>query len=161
MRNEKELNPIVDAHARAQRASERVRSNGRLQDVAHISEPSTDTPFPRLEAVLASAIKNPYAAIAAMIAVASLIVTAIVGVAASMFAAVFIMYGTMNQTTAKLDTVIKQLDENKTEAKVMRTYTASTLSRQNFMVGLMTRDQQRAVAEYDKNNPVNPPKEKE
>lgn len=153
---------IVNASIRRQRAAERVNGDtDNLQGIFHVAETETDETFPRLEAFLMTLRKNPYAAIGVMIAIATLVITALSAVAVSMFAAIFMMYGTMNQSTAKLDVVIKTLDEAKTEQKVMRTYTASTLSRQNFMVGLMSRDQQKAVAEYDRNNPINPPAEKD
>lgn len=149
----------VNVHARVQRAAARI--NGEeisLQDALDIIETKPDPPYPRLEALLTTASKYPVAAIGVMVSIAAIVVGMVVTLAIAVIGGMFVMYGTMNQTTAKLDTVIKALDEAKTEQKVMRTYTASTLSRQNFMVGLMTRDQQKAISEYDKGNPVVNPK---
>ena len=161
MEAQKELN-VNAGTRRAQQAANRSNGGGiSLQEALEVIETQPEPPYPPLEAILTTARKYPLTAIAIMVSIAALVVGAVVTLAISVIGGMFLMYGTMNQNTAQLATISKQLEENKTEQKVMRTYTASTLSRQNFMVGLLTRDQQRAISEYDKNNPINQPKEKE
>src|SRR5215813_639337 len=111
---------------------------------------SLDTAFPYLERIGMVAKKNPYAMLTIIVSIASVVIIAITTLSVSVIGSVFIMYGKMNTIEAKQETIIQRLDKQDNEDKLTRTYNATVLSRQNYMVGLMDGKQQQKMTEYDK-----------
>src|SRR5262249_24043049 len=95
-----------------------------------------------------------------IVSIASVVIIAITTLSVSVIGSVFIMYGKMNTIEAKQETIIQRLDKQYNEDKLTRTYNATVLSRQNYMVGLMDGKQQQKMTEYDKANPVRFPDDK-
>ena len=110
--------------------------------------------FPYLEKISMTARRNPYAMLTIIVSIASVVVIAVTTLSVSIIGSVFIMYGKMNKMEADQAVIIKSLDKRETEDKVTRTYEASVLSRQNYMVGLMDGKQKAAMNAYDKSNPI-------
>jgi hypothetical protein len=151
MQNKKEINS-VNAR-RLSNIQKRHGGNGPLED--SVAEP--DTPFPYLEDVMAAARKHPYAALGAMIGVAGIVVAAIVTVAVSVFTGMFLMYGTMKETTTNQIQIQQSLiaiqKQQTDDMNAVRAYESNISRRTEFIVGLMTPQQQKSVAEYDAVNP--------
>lgn len=97
--------------------------------------------------------KHPYAMLAAMISIASIVVVAVTTVAVSIFGGMFLMYGTMRDIQANQAVIIDQQVKVEGQVSVVKTYSASILGRQDFMIGLMTKEQQERVNAYDRANP--------
>lgn len=112
---------------------------------------------------LASAMdKHPYVVVGLMITVVGIVMAAIVTVALAVIGGMFSVYGTMNAMKAEQTILIQQVAEYRNDVKVLRTYEASVLARQNYIAGLMTPDDQRRLNEYDRANPIpHPPPTKE
>ena len=100
--------------------------------------------------------KYPYAALGAMIAIASLVIAAVVTVGVAMFTGVFLMYGTMRDIQAKQQTTIEQQVEIKGQISVMKTAVLSTYAKQDFMTALMSKEDQERVNSYDRTHPRYP-----
>ena len=110
---------------------------------------------------MAIANKYPYSALAAMIAVASLVVGTIVTLGVAGFTGAFLMYGEMTNTRAKLDNILEQQVEIKGQVSVIKTIHQATLARQDFMNGLMSKENQDALNAYDRTHPRIPVPESE
>ena len=98
--------------------------------------------------------KSPYAMLTIIVSIASVIIIAVTTLSVSVIGSVFVMYGKMNTLETQQTVIIEQLNENKSELKVLRTYEASVLSRQNYAVGLMGKGQQERMNAYDRSNPI-------
>jgi len=122
-----------------------------LQETFH-AEPSSSA-FPYLEEVIVAAKKHPYAMLAAMISIASLVVAAVVTVSVALFTGVFLMYGTMRDIQAKQVTILEQQAETRGQISVIKTVHMTTLARQDIMVSLMSKESQQQIAVFDKANP--------
>lgn len=144
---------------------ERQRSNG-----ANIRWPQASqdddilSAFPFLENIRVATRKHPYAVIAAIVTAAVSVISAIVGAIVFVAIAGFQMYGTQQATLTRVDTLLNQNSELRQEVAAMRkqqtddmnavrAYASNDARRTEFIVGLMTPTQQRAVAQYDRGNP--------
>lgn len=109
--------------------------------------------------------KYPYAAIGVMISIAALVISAVTVLSVSVIGGMFLMYGEMRQNTATMKenqaTMVQilnkqQIIENRQidDGKVMRAYEAANGKQNEFMIGLMSRDNQRTMFEYKRANPL-------
>ena len=110
--------------------------------------------FPYLEDLGMVARKHPYAMLTAIISIATVVMICVTTLGVSIIGGVFIMYGSMRSIETQQTAILSRLDQQDNENKLTRTYNATVLSRQNFMVGLMDPKQQKQMNEYDKANPV-------
>lgn len=110
--------------------------------------------FPYLEKMRVMAQKNPYAMLGAMIAVASIVVAAVVTFSVAIFTGAFLLYGKMSGMEVSQRQILEKLSENENEVKVLRTYEASVLARQNYIAGLMDSKRKEQLNQYDKANPL-------
>lgn len=110
--------------------------------------------FPYLEKIAVTAEKNPYTMLTIIVSIASVIVIAVTTLSISVIGSVFIMYGKMNSMEAQQTVIIEKLGTNEQELKVLRTYEASVLSRQNYIAGLMDGKRKQQLNEYDRANPI-------
>lgn len=117
--------------------------------------------FPFLEQISVTAKKHPYLTLAGIVALVGTVLSAIVGACVILFSSFFTMYGEMRETRAELKSLRSDIAIYVSEAKVSRTYSASVLARQNFIAGLMSKEAQQRLAEYDRVNPVSPPQVRE
>lgn len=125
-----------------------------LQSELHLPRP--DEPFPYLENIMVAAKKYPYAAIGVMISIAAVVISAVTVLAVSIGGGMFLMYGEMKANTALLKTSLDQQVAIEGQVKVVKTIAQATLARQDFMTGLMTKEQQERVNAYDRTNPRTP-----
>lgn len=102
--------------------------------------------------------KHPYIVVGLMITVVGIVMAALVTIAVTVIGGMFSVYGTMNAMKAEQAILVQQVAEYRNDIKVLRTYEASVLARQNYIAGLMTPDDQRRLNEFDRANPIpNPP----
>jgi hypothetical protein len=113
-------------------------------------------PLPYLEDIMAVASKYPYSALAAMIAIASLIVGTIVTLGVAGFTGAFLMYGELTSTRTKLDSIIEAQAEIKGQVSVIKTIHQATLARQDVMNTLMSKESQEQMNAYDRAHPRYP-----
>ena len=154
----------VNVRTHSTHAAQRNGGTGQLADVEAQHgepEPPNPSPLPYLEDIMAIASKYPYSALAAMIAVASLVVGTIVTLGVAGFTGAFLMYGEMTNTRAKLDNILEQQVEIKGQVSVIKTIHQATLARQDFMNGLMSKENQDALNAYDRTHPRIPVPESE
>lgn len=104
--------------------------------------------------------RNPYAMLTVIVSIATVVIICVTTLSVAIIGGMFIMYGEMKGIRADSAAISKMLDKRETEDKVTRTYTASVLARQDFMVGLMTAKQQTQVNSYDRSNPIRRPSDK-
>lgn len=109
--------------------------------------------------------KYPHTALAAMIAIASTVIAAVTVLAVSIIGGMFLMYGQMRELSATQQTILTQYQETRAATEnngnVMRAYEAANGKRIEFLVGLMTSQQQSQVNEYDRTHPTPLIQEKE
>lgn len=167
MRQEKELN-VSNVHEHTIDARRRIGINGKLQAISHSSEAKQDqpdSPFPYLETIVAAAKKYPYAAVGVMISIAAVVISAVTVLSVSVIGGMFLMYGEMRQNTATMRenqaTMLQILNKQQTienrqidAGNIMRAYEAANGKRVEFMVGLMSPGQQRAMNAYNRSNPM-------
>lgn len=156
----------VNARRHAQGAGKRNGSTGELSDLEReYSQIKPDSPFPYLETIVTAAKKYPHAALAAMISVAALVISAVTVLAVSIIGGMFLMYGEMRQNTATMRenqaTMVQILNKQQTienrqieAGNIMRAYEAANGKRIEFIVGMMSPNQQRAINAYNKSNPL-------
>lgn len=119
-------------------------------------------PLPFLRDIMSTADKHPYAVVGIIITVVGIVMAALVTIAITVIGGMFSMYGTMREIQAQQTVILKELTTYQNDIKVLRTYEASVLSRQNFIAGLMSPEDQRRLAEYDRANPIpSPPPNRE
>lgn len=152
---------LQDVNARRTAYRQHERSNGAhidlpeiMQDQASESDSDPFEAFPYLENIVLTAKKHPYAMLAGIVTMVGTVLVAIASACVILFSSFFTMYGTMREMQAQQKQFIEQQQSLTNELKVMRTYNASILARQNFIAGMMTPDSQRRLNEYDKANPV-------
>lgn len=116
-----------------------------------------DEPFPYLEKLVVAIKKYPYAAIGVMISIAAVIVSAITVLAVSIIGGMFLMYGEMKENTALMQEIKnnqKAIEERQlNDGNVMRAYEASNGKRIEFVVGMLSKDAQEKVNQYDRAHP--------
>lgn len=121
-------------------------------------ETQPDSPFPFLEVALKKAKDSPFVVIGIMISIAAIIVGAVMSLTVGFGIFLFTMNGTMHEIKAQqstiLDTQSAIIKQQVEDGNAMRAYEAANGKRAEFMVGLMSRDQQRAVNEYNQANPI-------
>lgn len=110
--------------------------------------------FPYLEAIAVTAKKNPYAMLTIIVAIASVVIIAVTTLSIAIIGSVFIMYGKMSAMEVQQKSILDELVANKQEVKVLRTYEASVLSRQNYIAGLMDNNAKKQLNQYDIANPI-------
>jgi hypothetical protein len=118
------------------------------------------TAFPYLEKIQVMAQKNPYAMLGAMIGVAAIVVTAVTTFAIAIFTGAFLLYGKMSGMEVSQRQILEAFNKNEEEVKVLRTYEASVLARQNYIAGLMDAKRKDQLNQYDKANPLPRPPDK-
>lgn len=107
---------------------------------------------------MSAADKHPYVVVGIIVSVVGIVMAALMTIAITVIGGMFSMYGTMREMQAQQAVIIKQQADYANDIKVLRTYEASVLSRQNFIAGLMTPEDQKRLAEFDRANPIpNPP----
>lgn len=153
MRNEKDLN--VDVHTRALRAADRtINGNGKMPTILHGDDP----PFPFLEVLVKQAKDSPFLVVGIMISIAAIIVAAVMSLTVGFGIFLFTMNGTMHEIKAQQSTILVQQAKLQSDVDstgtAMRAYEAANGKRIEFMVGLMTQSQQRAVNAYTMANPL-------
>lgn len=164
MQNQKELNHL-SVHSRATNAAGRNNRHPiSLQETKHRDsgplelDLEPDTPFPYLETIVTAAKRYPHAALAAMISIASVVIAAVTVLAVSVIGGMFLMYGEMRQNTALMGDILKKQQVIETrqldDGKVMRAYESANGKRIEFVVGLMTKEQQQRMNEYDRTHPA-------
>lgn len=155
MRTEKDLvDQVSNVHTHnIEGARRRLRPTNGKQGILQEPEAPDGNAFPYLEQIVVAAKQHPYAMLAAMISVASIVIVAVVTVAVATFTGAFLMYGTMRDIQAKQEMIIRDVAETKGQVSVIKTLSASTYARQDFMVGLMTKENQERVNAHDRNNP--------
>lgn len=109
--------------------------------------------------------KHPHTTLAAMIAVASTVIAAVTVLAVSIIGGMFFIYGTVREMSATQQTILTQYQETRAATEnngnVMRAYEAANGKRIEFLVGLMTAQQQARANEYDRTHPTPLIQEKE
>lgn len=109
--------------------------------------------------------KNPYAMLSVIVGIAAIITAAIVTLSISIIGAVFIMYGTMNRMQEQQAGILKELSaiqaQQKDDGNAMRAYEAANGKRIEFVVGLMSPQQQSRMNEYDRTHPIPLPPRKD
>lgn len=142
-----------------QNAGKRNGVSGSLQDIVHEHEETQpDSPFPFLEVALKKAKDSPFVVIGIMISIAAIIVGAVMSLAVGFGIFLFNMNGTMHEVKAQQTVILEQLAKTQGDVEnngnVMRSYEAANGKRSEYQIGLMTRDQQRAMNEYDQSHPL-------
>lgn len=162
----KEFN--VNAGTRRQRIAERNGASATLQGFEHSQEDQqspTSAAFPYLESISVTAKKNPYAMLTIIVSIASVLIIAVTTLSISVIGSVFIMYGTMTKMQQQQSTIIDQLaavqKQQSEDGNAMRAYEAANGKRIEFVVGLMTPNQQARMDEYDRTHPIPLPPRKE
>jgi hypothetical protein len=148
---------MAQQHVNVHRREFRQHKASPQIDMQETFEVEADDPFPYLEQISVVAKRHPYAMLAGIItAVGSVLVAIGTGVAV-VVSSMFTMYGTMTAMQADQKAFIENQAVIVNELKVMRTYNASVLSRQNFIAGLMSPDDQKRLMEFDRANPLYQP----
>ena len=152
---------FVSVELRAARASRRHNGNGNVPIPLHGRQPEQsqpDSPFPFLETLTMKAKESPFLVVGIMISIAAIIVGAVMSLTVGFGIFVFSMNGTMHEIKAKQDTILEQLSTTAMDVDnmgtAMRAYEAANGKRAEFIAGLMTRDKQRAINEYDQAHPL-------
>lgn len=144
---------FVNEHRRAFQQHKQGQPSGALHEI--LDQP--DEPFPYLEKMTVVVKKHPYAAIGAMISIAAIVISAITVISVSIGGGMFLMYGEMNRNTALMQQILTKQEVIETrqldDGKVMRAYEAANGKRIEFMVGLMTKEQQERMNNYDRIHP--------
>lgn len=155
----------IDVNERRATFREHERSNGAK---IRFPQPSEDdeilSAFPFLENIRVATRKHPYAVIAAIVTAAVSVIGAIIGAVVFVAVAGFQMYGTQQATLARIDSLLNQNTELRQELSIIRkqqtddmnavrAYASNDARRTEFIVGLMTPTQQRAVSQFDRSNP--------
>jgi len=153
MRQEQHL----DVNARRTAFRDHEKSNGTNIRWPPLQGDEILSAFPFLETISVTARKHPYATLAAIVALVGTVLSAIVTACVILFTSFFTMYGTMRELQANQKVFIDNQAVLMSELKVMRTYNASVLSRQNFIAGLMSPDDQKRLNEFDRANPLYQP----
>lgn len=120
--------------------------------------------LPIVEAVTVTAKKHPYAVIAAIVTAAVTVISTIVGAIVFVAVGAFTMYGTQRETLTELKALRQDYTEVSTrlsaiqkqqtdDMNAVRAYASNDSRRTEFIVGLMTPTQQRAVNQFDRANP--------
>lgn len=152
-----------------QSARRRAGTSGDLESKnAYEIEPGTVDPIlaavPMLETLTVATKNHPYVVIAGIVTAAVSVISAIVGAIVFVAIAGFQMYGTQQATLTRLETLLNQNTELRQEVLSMRkqqtddmnavrAYASNDARRTEFIVGLMTPTQQRAVSQFDRANP--------
>jgi len=147
----------VSVELRRKQAHRRVNGSDKMPASLHVAQAEIsqpDSPFPFLEVALNKAKESPWIVLSIIVGVAAIIVGAIVSFTVGFGLFLFSLNGTMHEMKAQQTVIVEQLNENKNDLKVLRTYEASVLSRQNYAVGLMDRKGRDAMNEYDRANPL-------
>ena len=157
MRNRKEVGRL-SAHTRSTKASARHNGDGNPPNVVQFKESlQPDWPIPYLETIVVAAKKYPYTAIGVMISIAAVVISAVTVLSVSVIGGMFIMYGQMTKIAATQETILTQYAETRAEVQntgnVMRAYEAANGKRIEFLVGLMSPQQQARANEYDRTHP--------
>lgn len=150
---------IDNARARAKQSDDLERDAGGFE-----REGDPILTLPIVETITVTAKKHPYAVIAAIVTAAVTVISTIVGAVVFVAIAGFQMYGTQQATLTRVDALLTQNTELRQEVTAMRkqqtddmnavrAYASNDSRRTEFIVGLMTPTQQRAVAQYDRGNP--------
>lgn len=143
-----------ELNVNAQRTTYKEHKNGKgVFTVLQETFDGPGSPFPYLEDLMNTAAKYPYSALGAMIAIASVVIAAVVTVSVAMFAGVFLMYGSMREIQANQRVLMDTVVEVKGQVSVVKTIAQSGLARQDFMIGMMTKEQQEAMNAYDRTHP--------
>ena len=158
MRNEQHYNSDVNVR-RIEQARERAGVTSDLEQLQDtLLRPQDAESFPYLENLMAAARKYPYAALGAMITVAGIVIAAIVTVAVSVFTGMFLMYGTMKETTTnqiQIQNALIAIQKQQTDdGNAIRAYESNRARRTEFIVGLMSPENQKAIAQWDAVNPA-------
>lgn len=149
MRNE------LDVNERRTAFREHERSNGaRIRFPQSLQDDEILSAFPFLEDIRVATRRHPYAVIAAIVTAAVSVIGAIIGAVVFVAVAGFQMYGTQQATLTEIRQLRQENAVITSELKVMRTYNTSILSRQNFIAGLMSPDDQKRLNEFDRANPL-------
>lgn len=98
--------------------------------------------------------RHPYVAVGIIVSVVGIVMAALMTIAITVIGGMFSMYGTMRAMQTQQETIIKQQADYANDIKVLRTYEASVLSRQNFIAGLMSPTEQKRLGEFDRANPI-------
>jgi len=157
--------PTVDnlsAQTRRISAAGRHNSgNGELPDFEQFAEtvqPQPDLPLPYLEDAMVAAKKYPYAMLTIIVSVVGIIVGSGVVLSIAIIGSVFSMSNTMHEVKAQQVTILQQLAKTQTDVDnmgtAMRAYEAANGKRTEYQIGLMTRDQQRSMNDYDQSHPL-------
>lgn len=164
MRNEKDLD--VNVHDRTIEKRRGLRPANGKQGILHprfdyepqpidaVVGESESAVFPYIEQLVTVSKKHPWGVLAAIVTAVGSVLVAIGTLAVIVVGGMFSMYGTMRELKVQQATIIEQQMVYTNEIKVLRTYEASVLSRQNFIAGLMSQDMQKRLNEYDRSNPV-------
>lgn len=161
MRNLKEVDNL-SARSRASKASERHPGDGEtLPAFAHFGQhqqDQPDSPFPFLEELLRRAKDSPFVVIGVMISIAAIIVGAVMSLTVGFGIFLFTMNGTMHEVKQQQTTSIEQLSEIKKQqtedGNAMRAYEAANGKRIEFIVALLSKDQQQVINDYDRAHPT-------
>lgn len=150
----------------ARRTNYKQHKNGKgvfepTHDTLEAGSPSPlgvpDEPFPYLEDAMVIARKYPYSALGVMIGIATIIVAALVTVAVSVFTGMFLMYGTMRETTANQIQIQQSLvviqKQQTDDMNAVRAYSSNNARRTEFIVAMLSPEGQRRISEWDKSNP--------
>jgi hypothetical protein len=140
---------------RIQQARTRAKASPDLEEEKGFEhEDEALAAFPYLEKIGVTARKHPYAMLAGIIGAVGTVLVTIASACVILFSSFFTMYGTMREMQAQQKVFIENQAVLMSELKVMRTYNASVLSRQNFIAGLMSPDDQKRLMEFDRANPL-------
>lgn len=162
------VEPNVNVAARRKEVHRRVNGADKMPSSVHVAEVESsqpDSPFPYLETILTIAKRYPYSALMAMIAIASVVISAVVVLSVSVIGGMFLMYGEMRQNTASMRenqaTMVLILNKQQTienrqidSGNIMRAYMAHNGEKVGMIVGLLTPDKQRAINSWDKAHPA-------
>lgn len=156
MRNEKDLVAnVTDVHTRNIQARHGLRpANGKQGILEDPEAAALDSAFPYLGQIIVAAKNHPYAMLIGIVTAVGSVLVAIGTLAVITVGGMFSMYGTMREMKAQQATIIDQQATYVNEIKVLRTYEASVLSRQNFIAGLMSAESQQRLNDFDRANPV-------
>ncbi len=143
---------------RLEQARARARASSDLeQGTGFEREDDILAAFPYLEKIGVTARKHPYAMLAAIIGAVGTVLVTIASACVILFSSFFTMYGTMREMQAQQKVFIENQAVLMSELKVMRTYNTSVLSRQNFIAGLMSPEDQKRLMDFDRANPLYQP----
>lgn len=150
-------------------ARTRAGTSGDLEaDNAYQGGPVTEDPIltaaPFLETLPVTAKKHPYATLITIVGAVATVVSTVVGAVVFVAIGAFTMYGTQRETLSELKALRQDYTEVSTrlaaiqkqqtdDMNAVRAYASNDARRTEFIVGLMTPTQQRAVNQFDRSNP--------